>query len=204
MVAVVTAFILAQSDRPIAGSWIFTGGAAFLVTVVSTVILLALWGTNPADSSSDVSAYVDIGLGTIFLVLGILAIFGNETPEKETARRARLKGLASANLARLFAVGIIAQVINFDALTVFSAGLKEIVEDDISPGEAAVVVFVGMTVMLIPYYGPALFYQLRPERARLMLTPMTEWLLAHSKPMEVTVGIGFGVVFLVKGIGALG
>lgn len=203
IVAVVTAFILAQSDRPIAGSWIFTAGAAFVVTIVSVVILVAFWGTNTADDSSDTSAYIDIGLGTIFLALGILAIFGHETADKDTARRARMKGLASGNLPRLFVVGIMAQFINIDALSMFAAGLKEIIQGDISPGQAAVVVAIGMAVMLIPYYGPALYYQLRPEHAKKMLTPMTEWLLSHSKPIEVIVGIGFGVVFLVKGIGAL-
>ena len=32
---------------------------------------------------------------------------------------------------------------------------------------------------------------------------MTEWIMSHSKAIEIVVGIGFGAVFLWKGIGAL-
>lgn len=203
MMAVVTAFILAQSSRPILSSWVYTAGAAFVVAIASTVILVAFWGTNPDDESSDIGAYVDTGLGAIFLTLGILAVFGNETPEKDAARRSRMKGIASARLPRLFVVGILAQVINFDALTAFESGMKGIISAGISPLQAAFVVLIGTAVMLFPYYGPALLYQISPTKTTEKLTPMTEWLMSHSKQLEVAVGIGFGVIFLVKGIGAL-
>jgi hypothetical protein len=58
--------------------------------------------------------------------------------------------------------------------------------------------------MLIPYYGPIIPFAISRERARRQLSRLTEWLLTHNKPIEVIVGVGFGIVFLVKRIQALG
>jgi hypothetical protein len=32
---------------------------------------------------------------------------------------------------------------------------------------------------------------------------MSEWILAHSRPLEIVVGLAFGIGFLAKGIPAL-
>jgi hypothetical protein len=32
---------------------------------------------------------------------------------------------------------------------------------------------------------------------------MTEWLLAHTRPIEIVIGFGIGGVFLIKGLTAL-
>ncbi len=158
IVAVVTAVILSKSSRPVPGGIVFTAGAGSLDAVVATVILVAFWGTDASTSGSDIGAYIDTGLGVLFLTIGVLAIFAKDTPEKDAARRRRVEHAASASLGRLFVVGIAAQILNFDALTVFAAGLKEILGEDLSPSGAAVVVAVAIVVMLIPYYAPIVVF----------------------------------------------
>jgi hypothetical protein len=196
--AVVTAFILGKSTRPLASSAAFVAGAAFLC-VVFAVVVLALLG-SAFESGGDAGAYVDLGLGAVFLVLGILAIFERESPEKDASRRARVERLASAPITTLLGAGIVVQVINFDALAVMGGGLKEIAAAGIAgSGEVLAVAFL-IAVTLSPYYAPAVVFAVSPARARPALARMTEWILAHSRVIEIVVGIGFGLIFGLKGL----
>ena len=199
IVAVVTSIILTKGTRPIVGGSLFTAGAATLDIVVAIVVLVALWGNDGSAVAGDASAYVDVGLGVLFLVLGVVALFGKDSAEADAKRRGRVDAAASAPLGRLFSIGILAQILNIDALTMFAAGLKEIPGEGITPGQAAVVVGAALVIVLIPYYGPIVPFAISREKALRLLGRLTEWLLANNKPIEVVVGIGFGLVFLVKG-----
>ena len=90
IVAVVTAVILSKSSRPVPGGIVFTAGAGSLDAVVATVILVAFWGTDASTSGSDIGAYIDTGLGVLFLTIGVLAIFAKDTPEKDVGRKRRV------------------------------------------------------------------------------------------------------------------
>ncbi len=203
IVAVVTAVILADGQRPVLGGWVFTLGAGTLDAVVATVIIVAFWGSDPSSSGSDIGAYIDVVLGVLFLALGVSAVISKDSPDKEAARRRRVESAGAASMQGVFLLGIGAQILNVDALSVFAAGLKEVFAQDASAAQAVVMVTVALVVMLIPYYGPILVYLARPESAGQTLRSMTEWLLSHSKALEVGVGLGFGAAFLAKGVAAL-
>jgi hypothetical protein len=57
--------------------------------------------------------------------------------------------------------------------------------------------------MLIPYYVPAILYAVSPQRSGTALRGMSDWLLGHSRMLEIVVGIGFGAIFVAKGIASL-
>jgi Sap, sulfolipid-1-addressing protein len=200
---VVSALILGKSRRPQASAWTFTAGAAFLDVVLIVVVLAVLAATGAVDDGGDASAYLDVGLGALFLAMGLLALFSKDSPEKDAARKARAEKIASARLPALFAAGILVQLINIDAMAVFGVGLKEVPAADVSTAEAAVAVAFGLAVMLLGYYGPALLAALSPERGGAFLVRMAAWIMANSKVLEVVVGIAFGVAFLAKGLQVL-
>ncbi len=50
------------------------------------------------------------------------------------------------------------------------------------------------------YYMPALIYMVVPKKASSLLARMTEWILANSRMIEIVVGLGFGAMFLYKGL----
>jgi len=197
--AVVSAVILSKSKRPIAGVLVFTAGA-LLLDVVIVVIVLA---SGAFGGGGDAGAYLDVLLGVLFALLGVLAVFQKESPEKEAARRARVDSIAVAKLAMLFVAGIAVQVINFDAIAVMGGGLKEIVEANLGGGEEVGATVFLLALMLIPYYVPAVMYALAPQRAGKMLTAMTEWIVSNSRRVEIVTGLAFGVLFLWKGLAVL-
>ena len=50
---------------------------------------------------------------------------------------------------------------------------------------------------------PAFLYAVSPQRAGSALRRMSDWLLDHSRMLEIVVGIGFGAILLAKGIASL-
>jgi len=197
--AVVSALILSKSTRPITSALVFTAGALFL----DLVLVFVVFASGAFDDGGDAGAYLDVGLGLIFAVFGVLAIFQQESPEKDAARRARADSIATAKLATLFVAGIAVQVINFDAIAVMGGGLKEIAQANLETGETAVATLFLLALMLIPYYAPAVVYALVPGRAGKLLGGMTEWIMSNSRRVEIVTGLAFGVLFLWKGLAVL-
>lgn len=181
----------------------FVAGAALLDAVFAAV-LLGLAAATGYDGGGDAGAIVDVVLGTLFLGVGLFAVFSKVSPEKEAAQRERIQQVARGGLGAMLGAGVIVQIINFDALAVFGGALKEVVAADVSTGEAAAAVLFALALMLIPYYAPVVVYMISPSRAGSGLRRMSDWILGHSKSLEIGVGLAFGIGFLWKGIQGLG
>jgi threonine/homoserine/homoserine lactone efflux protein len=200
IVVVLGALILGKSKRPIASLLMLTGGAAFLDVICAIAIFAIISASGGVEEGGDIGAIIDIALGVIFLVIGASAVFSHESPEKEAAKRERAEKAAAAGLRAMFVTGIAVQIINIDAMAVMSSGLKEIAEANVTSAEAIIAFVVLLAVMLIGYYGPAVVYLLSPARSARVLGRLTEWILQNSRYVEIVVGLGFGAVFLVKGL----
>jgi len=196
---VVTALILGKSERPVVSGWTFVAGAAFLDVVFAVVILAA----DLFEEGGDAGAIVDVGLGVLFVAMGLLAVFQEDSPEKDAARRARADQIAVAKLSTLFAAGLAVQVINFDAIAVFGGALKDIGEANITTGQEVLATLFGLAIMLCVYYVPVVIYMVDRKRAMPLLARMTEWIMANSRRLEMVVGLGFGAYFLAKGLAVL-
>ena len=197
--AVVSAVILGKSARPVISTWTFVAGAAFLDVVFAAVILAA----DLFENGGDAGAIVDVGLGVLFVAMGLIAVFQTESPEKDAAQRARVDRIATAKLTTLFGAGLLVQVINFDAIAVFGGALKDIGEASISTGQEIVATLFGLAIMLSVYYVPVLIYMVDRKRAEPMLARMTDWIMGNLRMIEIVVGLAFGVYFLGKGLAVL-
>lgn len=203
VVAVVTSVIIAESQRPLLSAWTFTAGAAGLVLLFSIALLGVAAASGADEGGSDVGAIVDIALGVVFLALGLMAVLSKPDPEKEAAQEQRIRQAARGGLRTMLVTGIVAQIINVDALAVYVGALKEVALSDVSTAGAAGAVLVAMSVMLLPYYAPAVVYAISPKRSGRQLRRMSEWLLGRSRALEIVVGLGFGAIFLYKGMTAI-
>ena len=195
---VVTALILGKSARPVLGAWTFVAGAAFLDIVFAAVILAA----DLFEEGGDAGAIVDVGLGVLFVAMGLLAVFQAESPEKDAARRARAEQIATAKLATVPRRDPRAG----DQLR-RDRGLRRRTQGHRRGGphdrrEVFATVF-GLAIMLSVYYVPVLIYMIAPKKAVPLLGRMTEWIMANSRMLEIVVGLGFGVYFLAKGLAVL-
>jgi hypothetical protein len=196
---VISALILGESKRPLLSAWTFTAGAAFLDGVVLVIVL----ASGIFSDGGDAAAYFDVGLGVIFATIGVLAVFSSDSAEKEVARQARAERIATAGPATLLTAGIFVQVVNFDALALFGGAVKEVAAADVTTAEAAAALLFGLALMLSVYYLPALVYAVAPARASRLLGGLTRWILRNSRAVEIATGIGFGALFLWKGLDVL-
>ena len=64
---------------------------------------------------------------------GLLAI-RRESPEKEANRRQQVQDIVASSPTRIFLMGVLAATINFDAIAVFSVGVKQVAVADVSTG----------------------------------------------------------------------
>lgn len=200
---ILSCLILAESKRPILNVWLFTAGAALLSLLVFTVVLIG-FGDSSTTIDLHLGAIIGIGLGSLFLLMGVLAVFETENPEKQSKRREQAKRIASSSAPKLILTGVIVQAINFDALAVYGAGVKAIaVADDVSATGRVVAFLIGLALMLILYWAPAVIYPVSPVRAGGLLRRMSSWMLSHSRPLEIVIGFVIGGVFLWHGIADL-
>jgi threonine/homoserine/homoserine lactone efflux protein len=201
--AVVAALILGKAQRPLLGGVAFVAGAALLEAVFAALILALMEASGSFTSGADIDGWIDAILGLIFIGIGVAAVFQTESPEKEAAQRARIERLAGSRVSKLVVVGAIVQVINSDALAIMGGGLKEIAIADVTVGQEVLAVGCLMLFMLLPYYVPVVMYAVAPRRSGLLLRRFSDWLLAHSRPVEMITGLVLGGVFLWKGITSL-
>lgn len=199
--AVIAAIILGRSRTPTRSALVFAAGALILDLIV-VVVFVTIYRSASA-STDDLGAWIDVALGAMFLVLGVVALVQQEDAEKDAAQRARVERIASGSVATLLVAGIVVQVINFDAIAVAAGGMKEIVDSGVVGLEAAIALAFLLLVMLTPYWAPTAAMVVAPGRARPALTRMTGWILDHSRALELVCGFGFGAVFALKGITAL-
>jgi hypothetical protein len=203
-VAAFTALILTNAKRPILGVCAFTAGPLVLDAILAAVVLTVFWGEGAQGSGgAKVSAWIDIVLGIFLIALGLGAVFETPSPEKDAGTRAKIEKAAASSLMALFAIGVVTQIIDLDSLAIFGSGLKEIVVDPVPVWQAVVAVAVMLAIMLVPYYGPAVYFALNRQRATDVLGRLSEWLIRHNRAIEIGAGLALGVPFLLKGLAAL-
>ena len=72
-----------------------------------------------------------------------------------------------------------------------------------SGGGVAAAFIVLVLLMLLPYYVPIVMFAIAPERAAVLLRDFSNWLLEHSRMVEIVTGFVLGGAFLWKGLAAL-
>jgi hypothetical protein len=196
---VVSCLILAESKRPVLSVVVFTAGAASLVATF-VVIVYVVYDEESASGGHNLSAILGTFLWAVFIVLAVLAIFSDENPVKEEKRRLRAESVASSTPAKLFALGLLAQAINFDAIAIIGSGVKQAAVADVSTAAVATALLVGLALAFILYYGPAVLYVLSPQQAGPILRVTSQWLIRQAKPVGVVVFFVIGAIFLWHGI----
>jgi threonine/homoserine/homoserine lactone efflux protein len=200
--AVVTALIIGRSPHPYRAGLLFILGAV-VVDLVFVIVAVALLEAAGADTNSDIGAWIDALLGVLFLAVGVKALLSHPDADAEAAQREKIDTMVSSGSRALIVLGVLVQVINVDALAVSAGGLKEVVASgEPAGGQVAAIAFLYLLVLL-PYWGPLAIYAVIPDRAGGILRSFSEWILDHSRGVEIVTGIAFGSYFLAKGLAAL-
>ena len=66
-------------------------------------------------------------------------------------------------------------------------------------GKAVAVAWL-LVLMLLRYYVPVVMYVIAPRRSAVLLGHFSNWLLDHSRAVEIVTGFVLGGVFFWKGL----
>jgi threonine/homoserine/homoserine lactone efflux protein len=201
LVVVVSTLIVSNAQQPIARGSLFVLGAVLVDMPIVVVVLLGFGAVNSATGGKGLGPVIDVIVGLAFVGLGLKALREQESAEHQAALRARAEQIASAAPKGLVLAGILAQLINVDAILIMVGGIKEIASASPSASWATVVAAVAicLSIMLVPYHLPIDLCILAPDKANDLMRRISDWVFEHARTIEIVIGLGLGATFVLKG-----
>jgi threonine/homoserine/homoserine lactone efflux protein len=201
LVVVVSTLIVSNAQQPIARGSLFVLGAVLVDLPITLVVLLGFGTVNSATGGKGLGPVIDVIVGLAFVGLGIKALRGQDSAEHQATLRARAEQIANSAPKGLVLAGILAQLINVDAILIMMGGMKEIASASPSAPRSTVVAVVAIClfVMLVPYHLPIDLCIAWPNKANDIMRWTSDWVFEHARAIEIVVGLGLGATFVLKG-----
>ncbi|MFI5428572.1 GAP family protein [Aeromicrobium sp. UC242_57] len=196
--AVVGAVLLLESRGGVRAAASF--GAGFLV-LYAVITLAAIIGgaANPGAQDDDVSAAIGIAVGCVFLAVGGLQLL--RRPRPDAPPPGWIRHLDQAGPAVAFVIGVVMALVNPNLLILLS-GIGVIASSD----QSSLVSLVGLVALfvaaMLDFIVPIGLYVVLGDRARTALVHVKQWMLRHNRALSIAVLLGFGVLFLGRGLGS--
>ncbi|MFD4265781.1 GAP family protein [Rhodococcus sp. NPDC058481] len=197
--AVAGCVLLLQSDNPIRNALSF--GSAFLLvyTVIGVAALLGGAG-DPSATSQTVSHWIGLGVGVLFLVVGLFQLLQRKKLAAEKPKW--MVELEEATPRRSFMIGLV--LANFNPnLFIMLSGMSIISSSDSTWAQALVGTVLLLLASVLDFLIPIGAYVLLGDRARRGLDRVKSWMVRRNKELGVGVFLGFGALFTIRGILAL-
>jgi hypothetical protein len=202
-IPIIAAVLMLMSARARTTAPAFAAGWVVGLAIVGTVVLLV---ADPADvagggSGSDVSGWIKVVLGLLFVVLA----FGQWRRRPRAGEQTRLPGWMAAidtmPAPRAFALAVALAAVNPKNLALTLAGALSIAQAGLSTGQSAVALAVFVAIAAASVAGPVTAYLLMRERVEGPLLRAKDWLARENATVMFVVLLVLGAVMLGKGIG---
>ena len=193
--------ILSVADRPkLDGTAFYVGAIILLLIVVAAGILLGKGVAVASNKPPSVaSAYFDLTLGVLLILLGIwrIAKKGHGGPDK--GRFGGESKSTASDFIKYMILGIGMFVINFTTtVLVFAAGKNIGISGAGAVDKVAVVIILTLITLLVIEI-PLLIYFTMPERSEKILGPINVWMQKNGRYLMAAVIFAFGIYLILKG-----
>jgi len=182
----------------LAGKYPEKRSLAFILGAVLSAIIVILAGYEigihgiPGVAFSNELAYVDVGLGVLFVFFGILSL----TSKMEKAKIS----VHSSNIFRWFAIGFVIDITNFDAVLLLFTESKEIFQSGVLPIYKILLAVLGALFYLLPALLPFIVYLMMKEKAEKILKPLGTAMKKYGKYLAFAIFMIFGIYMLYRGL----
>lgn len=198
-----TLLVLSGRDRPLARGFAVALGAALPLAALGAIGLIAFRHTVQPDgggSHSEASAWIDLGLGLLLLVLAAVELRRRpaEKPDAEKPAPQSQSGLWRSAL-----LGLGMMLTNFTTAILYIDAVKEIARSGIEASEQLIVLAAVLAVTLIPVLVPVLAYAIAPGAASRVLGRLGDWVEGHRRAISIALLLGFGLYLTLKGVAEL-
>ena len=172
------------------------GGA--LAALVVAVLGLLLAGNLGSSPDVRVHAKTDIALGSVLLVLGVIAL-----AIKPGKNRQDFSGLDSQfelrQLATCAAVGLLAMGLNVSSLVPYLAAVRDVGRAAVGVELKGVALAVVSGLLLAPMILPLAIYLIAPNAAAKILRPISTAATKYGRFLVAAICLAVGAVFVWRG-----
>ena len=181
--------------RPVARGSALTAGAAFVLIALST-IAVALGVTALAGNESLLAA-VTIGFGALLLAVGLRALLHPKAPKATDADP------RPTSLWRSFLAGSAGMASNITTFALYIPALALIADSELPLGQVGLAALIILVITLTVAWVPLAVAVVVPGASSSWLPRFGAWMTRNDRWIQVTLGVGFGLLLVVKGFGAL-
>lgn len=168
---------------------------SLVVGVLLTYLGAHLGLKTPETHQTNISAIIDISLGAILIILGLVGFFSKE-------KQIKVKSNQTVGYLKWFAAGFIISITNFDAVLMNFTAAKTIGADaDTDEAGKIALLAINIFFFVLIIVVPILFYLFAPKTAHKLLAPLSNLALKYSRFIVAFILIAMAIYFLVKGIG---
>ncbi|ORL73920.1 GAP family protein [Prescottella equi] len=197
--AIAGCVLLLQTKRPLANALAFA--TAFMIAYTAIGVAALLGGaTHDTSRSGDVSHWAGLGVGLIFVAFGVGQLVRRRSPSDTGPEW--MQQLSNAKPRGAFIMGAALSIVNPN-LAIMISGTTVIAAADTTPGTAVFGTVLLLLAAGLDFLVPIGVYLAFGDRAKSALSAVKEWMIAHERPLTLTVFFGFGALFVVRNVVAL-
>jgi threonine/homoserine/homoserine lactone efflux protein len=180
--------------------WVF--GIAVAATIF--VVIAATAGLDrDTESASTASAWIEIVLGVLLLLLAVKQWRGRPKADEEAALPKWMAAIDSFTFAKAAALGVVLSAVNPKNLLMCVAAGATVGGSSIATGEMVVAVAVFTVIAASSVAVPVIGYLIASDRMAKPLDALRVWLQANNAAVMSVLVLVIGVVLIGKGIGGL-
>jgi threonine/homoserine/homoserine lactone efflux protein len=181
--------------RPLARGSALTAGAAVVLIAGSTLGVL-LGGTGFSERET-LQAVINIAFGVLLIAVGLRALLRPPKP-KQSEPEAK-----STSLGRSFLAGAGGMASNVTTFALYIPALALIAGSELPLGQRGLAGLVILLITLMVTWVPLLIAAVVPGATTRLLPALGRWMTENDRWIQVVLGLGFGILLLVKGVSGL-
>jgi hypothetical protein len=189
--------ILGGRNHPRLKAFAYLLGGALVASAV-VVLGLLLSGNLGATPDARVHDKIDVGLGSLLLVLGVAAL-----AIKPSKNGSGISSLDSQSAARQVAtcglMGLLAMGLNVSSLVPFFAAVRDVGRAAVSIEVKGAALTVATALILAPMILPLAIYLIAPNAAGRILRPISTAATKYGRFLVAAICLAVGAYFVWKG-----
>jgi threonine/homoserine/homoserine lactone efflux protein len=182
-------------SRPIARGSALTAGAGLVLVVVST-IGVALGGSGFSDNES-LQGAINIIFGALLLAVGLRALL--RPPKPKTSK----PDAKPDSVARSFLAGACGMASNLTTFALYIPALALIAGSGLPLGQRGLAALIILVITLMVAWVPLVLAAAVPGASSHLLPALGDWMTRNTRWIQVTLGFGFGIWLVGKGVETL-
>jgi hypothetical protein len=195
--------LLLATKRPAHVSWAFLGGWMLGLSLVGSIVIIAVDVAEPRGASPRWAAYAKIVLGASLILLalrkGVAGIRSADAPEIP----GWMDAVGSVGAGKAFVLAFMLAAVNPKNVVLVVSGAAVIADATLVPGEQLVALALFVLVASVGLAAPALLRRLLGDRSAATLDAVDRWMTRNSAVIMSAVLLVLGGALFGNGLGSL-